>query len=99
MVVIEAESPDPKLAADAARAVLSVLQELVRQRQAERFAAAEQRLEGQIGELTAVGGSLGLLVGIAYAAADGFILLVSLDLTAQLKGEGVGILGGGGQPG
>lgn len=53
MVVLEAESPDPKLASDAARAVLSVLQELVRQRQAERFAAAEQRLEGQIGELTA----------------------------------------------
>lgn len=53
MVVLDAESPDPKLAAESARVALSVLQELVRQRQSERFAAAEQRLEAQIGELTA----------------------------------------------
>ncbi len=53
MVVLDAESPDPQLAGDAASATLSVLRELVRQRQSERFATAEQRLESQIDELTA----------------------------------------------
>lgn len=52
MVVLNAESPDPKLAADAASTTLAVLQEVVRQRQSERFAAAEQRLDSQIKELT-----------------------------------------------
>ncbi|MER3397619.1 MAG: hypothetical protein C4316_03635 [Chloroflexota bacterium] len=53
MVVLEVESPDPKVALEAARQTLGLLQELVRQRQAERFAAAEQRLEGQVSELSA----------------------------------------------
>jgi succinoglycan biosynthesis transport protein ExoP len=70
MVVLEAESADPKMAAQAASATLSVLQEVVRQRQAERFAAAEQRLESQINELAAELGRVRAALAQARSEAE-----------------------------
>jgi capsular polysaccharide biosynthesis protein len=70
MVVLEAESADPKIAAQAASATLSVLQEVVRQRQAERFAAAEQRLESQINELAAELGRVRAALAQARSEAE-----------------------------
>ena len=70
MVVLEAESADPKMAAQAASATLSALQEVVWQRQAERFAAAEQRLESQINELAAELGRVRAALAQARSEAE-----------------------------